>query len=88
MYGHPIVPLGENGYGVSTSFGGGLGGARYPTFTVFHVSDGFRQSLFSVSIDKPERPTLHNVFHDRIGSLMASRPHGSTEDLWWPGAGT
>lgn len=80
MYGHRIYPLGETGYGVSVAFGStpSESDCIYPLFTVFHVSDGFRQSLFSVSINKPDRPTLTNVFHDRVAELMANRPHGSS----------
>lgn len=78
MYGNVIVPLGESGYGVSTTFFSvpAVGPELRPLFTFFHVSDGFRQSLFSVELDKPDRPTLANVFHDRIAELMASVPHG------------
>lgn len=78
MYGHEIVPLGETGYGVSTCFAskGVPGAPLYAEFTVFHVSDGFRQSLFSVGLDKPDRPTLYDVFDDRIRELQAQHPHG------------
>lgn len=78
MYGNEIVPLGETGYGVSTWIAckGFPGVPYYFCFAVFHVSDGFRQSLFSVELDKPDRPTICNIFGDRIRELQAQRPHG------------
>ena len=63
MYGHEIVPLGGVGYGISTSFFNRGNGVLYPCFSVFHHSDGFRQSLFSVMGDCPE---IVNVFHERM----------------------
>ena len=69
MYGHPIYPLGETGFGVSVTFSseGPDHEAKYPYFTIFHESDGFRQSLFSVHMTEFEnRQLLCNVFQDRI----------------------
>lgn len=78
MYGHEIVPLGETGYGVSTTFAGRSGSSDlYPYFTFFHISDGFRQSLFTVDIEHMLHPRLLNIFEDRIAELAASRPHSS-----------
>lgn len=82
MYGHKIHLLGETGYGVSVSFsqrarrGGTYSDAR-PYFTIFHVSDGFRQALFGAFVDHDtNRPGICDTFMDRIEKLMATRPHG------------
>ncbi len=79
MYGQEIVPLGETGYGVSVCFASYPGRPDpylWPQFTVFHVSDGFRQSLFSVNLDEVDRPSLCNIFQNRVAELMATHPHG------------
>lgn len=79
MYGNEIIRLGETGYGVSTTFS--CYPSReppylWPKWTLFHISDGFRQSLFSVSLDEIDKPTLVNIFHDRVLELMSTYPHG------------
>lgn len=77
MYGNTIFRLGETGYGVSMALHSPGQAAWLPLFTFFHVSDGFRQALFCCSIDHGERPvSLGNIFHDRIGELLSSNPHG------------
>lgn len=85
MYGSEIHRLGETGYGVSVSYwrpGMEPEAPLRPEFTIFHCSDGFRQSLFSVRIEDPERhhwgwaASTINVFHERIAELMDNRPHG------------
>lgn len=76
MYGNPITPLAETGYGVSVSIAYVNSGTRgHAVLTVFHASDGFRQSLFSVAIDGPDRPTLQNIFPDRLAELWVLNPH-------------
>lgn len=81
MYGHAIWPLGETGYGVSVSFYREGNGPLRPDFTFFHVSDGFRQALFSVAawgITGENRPQVHNVFDDRmaeVGALVENAEH-------------
>ncbi len=68
MYGHEIVPIGD-GFGVSVTFGVHSDGAVDPLFSVFHSSDGFRQSLFSVDVH--DRPQVYNVFEDRLREVLA-----------------
>lgn len=70
MYGHEIIPLKETGYGVSTSFFDRGDGSWQPHFTFFHMSDGFRQSLFSIMGDRPE---IVNVFRERLAEVHVSR---------------
>ena len=49
----------------------------FPEFTVFHSSDGFQQSLFSVGMLDPSndgsysRPTLMNTFPDRFKEVLS-----------------
>lgn len=69
MYGHKIVPIGD-GFGVSLAFAHHLNGAVTPCLTVFHSSDGFRQSLFSVGFSNEARPQVGNVFDDRFGEVL------------------
>lgn len=69
MYGHKIVPIGED-FGVSLAFAHHLDGAVTPLLTVFHASDGFRQSLFSVG-DYDGRPQVINEFDDRLREVLA-----------------
>lgn len=87
MYGNEIYPLGETGYGISLCFwrpGDDLSAPKRPEFTLFHRSDGFRQSLFCFRIEDPERHYLGwsanvlNVFEKRIAELMATRPHDAS----------
>jgi hypothetical protein len=72
MYGHAIWPLGETGYGVSVTFCGRPGEPLVPEFTFFHASDGFQQSLFSVTMmqlfDK-KGPLICNVFRERVADV-------------------
>lgn len=73
MYGHEIVPI-SNGFGVSMHFGIGLNGTVTPHFNIFHSSDGFRQSLFSVGgggAKGDDRPQIENVFGDRLRGVLA-----------------
>lgn len=75
MYGNEIYRLGETGYGVSVAIVDPVNGApRYPFFTIFHASDGFRQSLLSVSMS--DAPTLSNIFEGRLAEILSGRPHG------------
>ncbi len=67
MYGHEIVLIG-NGFGVSTTFNSTMA----PEFALFHESDGFRQSLFSVAAS--ERPHVINVFDDRLRAVLTEKP--------------
>lgn len=81
MYGNEIYRLGETGYGISICFsrdGMNWEGIYGPVFTVFHASDGFRQSLFCVDITQRSSfiPAISNVFHERIMELMETAPHG------------
>ena len=82
MYGNEIYRLGESGYGVSVAFhsNGVAGRPLLPLFTVFHCSDGFKQSLFSASVDQTHLVTLVNVFYNRILELIESQPHGVVDD--------
>ncbi len=75
MYGHLIhvSDHGRGGFGVSLTWQSIDGGPMLPYMTVFHESDGFQQSLFSVTIERVEgplgggkRPTICNVFVDRL----------------------
>lgn len=66
MYGHRIWPLGETGYGVSVSYYHIGKSCPSPLFTFFHVSDEFRQTLFGIQIDRGKKPTLCNIFEDRV----------------------
>lgn len=80
MYGNEIYRLGETGYGVSMTIHAiGIDSEQpwLPFFTVFHCSDGFRQSLFSVSLERDDRAQLSNLFTDRIRDLIESHPHGT-----------
>lgn len=78
MYGNEIHLLGETGYGISVEFAKANDPAvpTYPQFNIFHVSDGFRQSLYSTGLFLGEIPEVHNAFHERIYELMQTRPHG------------
>ncbi len=72
MYGNPITPLGETGYGVSIAFAGnGNGPAVYPFITVFHISDGFRQSLYSVAMSEALTFYVCNVYGERVTEVIA-----------------
>ena len=80
MYGQPIYPLGETGFGVSISWHSERSDrpAIYPFFTIFHQSDDYRQSLFSATMDL-KGPHISNSFPDRItehfkhgGSLLGA----------------
>lgn len=71
MYGHPIYPLGDTGYGVSISFYTQGDSPPAPDFTFFHNSDGFRQALFSLQIDPGETPQVSNIFRDRMDAVEA-----------------
>ena len=73
MYGQPIYPLGETGFGVSIDFSsrGPDHQVRFPSFNIFHESDDYRQSLFSASLDL-DRPRICNVFQDRIAGCFAN----------------
>lgn len=72
MYGHTIHPLGDTGYGVSLTFGYKKpDGPRTPNFVFFHNSDGFRQALFTLQIDKGETPQVCNIFRDRMDAVEA-----------------
>lgn len=67
MYGHPIYPLGETGFGVSITFfsEGPEFPPKYPWFSIFHESDDFQQSLFSAELNL-NGPHICNAFEDRI----------------------
>lgn len=72
MYGHQIWPLGETGFGVSVAYyRTNEDDTLRPDFTFFHVSDGFRQSLFNIhgTLDKGGRPMVSNIFHDRVAEV-------------------
>ncbi len=70
MYGQPIYPLGETGFGISIILGteGGIKPKPYIGVSVFHASDEFHQSLFSCSIGKDVH--IENVFHERLAELF------------------
>lgn len=70
MYGYEIVPIGD-GFGVSLAFAHHLDGVVTPSITVFHSSDGFRQSLFTVGFNDDGRPQVGNVFDDRFGEVLS-----------------
>ena len=72
MYGHEIVPIGDD-FGVSLTFAHHLDGTVTPYFTVFHSSDGFRQSLFTVGSheESPHRPQVCNIFDDRLLEVLS-----------------
>ncbi len=76
MYGHLIHVSDNNGaggFGVSLAWAttSPRGGRRRPYLTVFHESDGFQQSLFSVTIDSvDERPTISDVFEGRLREVL------------------
>lgn len=79
MYGHPIIPIGDSGYGVSVSFfsrpsiGDKQDDAQeFPDFTIFHDSDGFQQSLFSMAVYK-EGQVIHNTFEDRVAEALENK---------------
>lgn len=75
MYGNPIHVIGESGYGISLAFGQTSGEELVrPLFALFHQSDGFRQCLFTFSIEE-DRPQLSNIFQNRIRELMETNPH-------------
>lgn len=80
MYGNEIVPLGETGYGVSTTWFARPPDSRLcPEWTFFHASDGFRQSLFSVHLqadrDWRDHPvSLCNIFYERLLELPEHGP--------------
>ena len=76
MYGNPIYPLGETGFGVSISFFTTSPDhqTNQPYFTIFHVSDGFQQSLFSAQLDL-DRPRISNTFERRIAEHFANEMH-------------
>ena len=66
MYGQPIYPLGETGFGVSIIFYNSPDPPiRSPEFTIFHQSDNYQQSLFSASMNL-NGPHISNPFQDRI----------------------
>lgn len=78
MYGH-LIHVAEDGagFGVSLTWQCIPGGPMLPYMTVFHESDGFQQSLFSVSIERVEgplgggeRPVICNVFDDRLHEVL------------------
>ncbi len=73
MYGHPIYPLGETGFGVCITFytEGSDGPAKYPHFTIFHVSDNYQQCLFSADLGM-EGPQISNIFCKRIAEHFAN----------------
>ncbi len=79
MYGH-LIHLGNSGFGVSlTWFTTSPGNERKrPYMTVFHESDGFQQSLFSVVVDASERPAVSDVFDDRLREVLdlVNQGHG------------
>lgn len=80
MYGNRIHPIGETGYGASISFYGNYGEPLMPMLTLFHISDGFRQSLFSFTplgdFKGGDRPSLSNIFYDRVSEVRVTEPHG------------
>jgi hypothetical protein len=66
MYGHRIWPLGETGFGVSVSYGETPStGACHAWLTVFHVINGFRLPLFTVST----APQVMNTFDDVVAAV-------------------
>lgn len=70
MYGHRIHLIGKSGFGVSfTTFQRPGCIQRLPDFTIFHDSDGFRQSLFSVAVYK-EGQVIHNTFEERVVEVL------------------
>ncbi len=79
MYGH-LIHVSDDGreeFGVSMSWHTVPPSTRkLPTMNVFHESDGFQQSLFSITIiDKGpdwggERPVIVNVFEDRLREVL------------------
>jgi len=70
MYGHRIHLIGKSGFGVSLSTFQRPGDIqRLPDFTIFHDSDGFRQSLFSVAVYK-EGQAIHDTFEDRVAEVL------------------
>ncbi|KKN78147.1 hypothetical protein LCGC14_0353740 [marine sediment metagenome] len=74
MYGHPIHPLGETGFGVSVTFHTfwpDPNGIKCPYFSIFHETDDFRQSLFSAEMNL-NGPRTCNVFWDRITEHFAN----------------
>ena len=74
MYGQPIYPLGETGFGIAVWFPGPPHDqqTRHPYFTIFHQSDNYKQSLFSVLMQS-EGPQIHNPFPDRIVEFFATQ---------------
>lgn len=68
MYGHKITPIGE-GFGVSISLGILTDGSVEPNLWVFHASDGFRQTLFSIMGN--DKYPIANVFPDRLAEVLS-----------------
>ncbi len=68
MYGHEIVLIGK-GFGLSLAFTHHLNGAVTPSLALFHSSDDFHQSLFSVTWGD-DRPQISNVFDDRLREVL------------------
>lgn len=69
MYGDAIIPIGDSGYGVSVAFFVRPDDTKHPYFSIFHESDGFRQSLTSVTIDE-NGGWISNVFRDRTAEVL------------------
>ncbi len=89
MYGHLIhvSDHGGGGFGVSLTWQGEPGGRVLPYMTVFHESDGFQQSLFSVTLQEVEgplgggeRPVICNVFDDRLHEVLDLVNQSPAED--------
>jgi len=70
MYGHTIHRLEGTEFGVSIAYDGD----GKPDFTVFHESDNFRQSLFSIGYSKEKYGVglmwQHNCFEKRIAEVF------------------
>ncbi len=75
MYGQPIYPLGETGFGVAVWFPA-LSHDNQTSlahFTIFHQSDNYRQSLFSAVLMNSEGPQICDLFPQRIDEFFANQ---------------
>lgn len=77
MYGNEIIPLGESGWGISIeNYRTNENPTLLPSFNFFYVSDGFRQSAFSIQFNRYRLGTEHpgpvatNVFEDRCMEII------------------
>lgn len=70
MYGNEIYLLGESGFGVSFHVGITQFKERHPYFNVFHISDGYHQSLFSMTLNEMKLPLYANIFPERCAEVF------------------